>query len=246
MENWDDLKFLLAVHKTGTMVSAAKQLGTNAATVSRRIERLAHSLGVAPFIKRSGDWDLNPAIEDLLHLTEEFEARLQSEQNKLAVSSESTRNVRVRIGAPPIVLRPLLTQNAGAFHSAHPEYQLELHNRTSIEGLGDMDIVVMDVPPMRGKLMTRRVGAFEFEIFSYPDSPDDRSWIGLVAEHEEFEPMRCARAYFQCPPTIRTATFFDALDVARSSRIPVLLPRIIANTDPQLPNRTTRTKTRHW
>ena len=51
MNNWDDLRFLVALSKTGTMTAAAKSLGTNTATVSRRIERLSETLGMPAFIK---------------------------------------------------------------------------------------------------------------------------------------------------------------------------------------------------
>ncbi len=40
MQNWDDLKFCLALHRSGTMTDAARILDTNVATVSRRIARM--------------------------------------------------------------------------------------------------------------------------------------------------------------------------------------------------------------
>ena len=73
------------------------------------------ALGAPPFIKSSGEWRLNPAIADLLDLIEDFDARLNTEANKLALSSESAQTVKLRIGAPPIVLGPLLGRTDGAF-----------------------------------------------------------------------------------------------------------------------------------
>jgi len=231
MENWDDLKFLLAVHKGGTMVSAARQLGTNAATVSRRIERLASSLGAHPFIKVSGDWELNPAVADLLDMIEDFEAKLHAEVNKLALSSDSARTVKLRIGAPPIVLGPLLGAQMGEFYRKHPEYRLELHNRVTSEGLGDVDVMIVDMPPTRGRLITKRVGQYGFKVYGYADSPRNGAWIGVLEELDSFEPMRRARSIFQTPPTLRASTFFDAHMIAKSSRLPVLLPKLLADRD---------------
>ena len=234
MENWDDLKFLLAVHKSGTMVSAARQLGTNAATVSRRLERLANTLGAQPFIKSSGEWNLNPAIGDLLNLIEDFDARLNTQANKLALSSASARTVKLRIGAPPIVLGPLLGAQTGHFYAQHPEYRLELHNRVGSEGLGDVDVMLMDVPPTRGRLITKRVGQYGFKVYSYDDSPRDGAWIGVLEELDSFEPMRRARGIFQTAPIMRASNFHDAQVIAKSSRLPVLLPKILADQDPDL------------
>ena len=40
METWDDLRILLAVHRSGTLSAAARELGVNQSTVSRRVARL--------------------------------------------------------------------------------------------------------------------------------------------------------------------------------------------------------------
>ena len=101
--NWDDLKFFHAVHRTGTMVAAARQLGTNVATVSRRIDRLGEKLGAQVFIKQAGEWVLNPEFRDLLSLVEEFDGRLSAEGNRFAMDHPSASKVTIRIGAPPLV-----------------------------------------------------------------------------------------------------------------------------------------------
>ena len=52
MQNWDDLKFCLALERYQTMTAAARALGTNtAATVSRRIDRLTEEAGEPLFSK---------------------------------------------------------------------------------------------------------------------------------------------------------------------------------------------------
>ena len=46
---WDDLQFFLAVARTGQLSTAARQLRTSHATVSRRIDRLEFALKVKLF-----------------------------------------------------------------------------------------------------------------------------------------------------------------------------------------------------
>jgi DNA-binding transcriptional LysR family regulator len=46
---WDDVRFLLAVLRAGSFTAAARLLGTDQSTVSRRIASLEASLGVALF-----------------------------------------------------------------------------------------------------------------------------------------------------------------------------------------------------
>ena len=49
MTGWDDLRFLLAVCRSGTLASAARTLGCSQPTVSRRMSRLARRHGAALF-----------------------------------------------------------------------------------------------------------------------------------------------------------------------------------------------------
>lgn len=231
MDNWDDLKFFLAVHKSGTMVAAARHLGANVATVSRRIERLGQTLGAPAFIKTSGDWKPNPDLESLLFLIEEFEGKLSAERNQISLKSEGANPVMIRVGAPPIVLGGVLSANVGDFLSKNKGYTIELHNRTSRSGLGDVDVMIMDTPPDRGSLITRRVGNMEFNTYKRAPSGLDDEWVGLVDKHDDFEPMRRARALFRRPPSLRAANFFDAFRISKSTGLPVLLPTFLAKRD---------------
>lgn len=231
MDNWDDLKYFLAVHRSGTMVAAARHLGANVATVSRRIERLGQTLGAPVFIKTSGDWKPNPDLESLLYLIEDFEGKLSAERNQIALKSDAANPVMIRVGAPPIVLGGVLSASVGDFLSKNKGYTIELHNRTSRSGLGDVDIMIMDTPPDRGSLITRRVGKMEFNIFRRTSSDLGDDWVGLVDKHDDFEPMRRARALFRRPPSLRAANFFDAFRVSKSTGLPVLLPTFLAKQD---------------
>ena len=56
MQNWDDLKFCLALERYQTMTAAARALGTNTATVSRRIERLTEEAGEPLFLRDNTQW----------------------------------------------------------------------------------------------------------------------------------------------------------------------------------------------
>lgn len=54
MDNWDDLRFVVALARYGSMANAARHLRTNTATVSRRIKRLNESANAALFLKGMG------------------------------------------------------------------------------------------------------------------------------------------------------------------------------------------------
>lgn len=66
MKNWDDLRFCLALERYATMTAAADHLGTNVATVSRRIERITHEIGETLFVKDGQAWKPTSAAKSLI------------------------------------------------------------------------------------------------------------------------------------------------------------------------------------
>ncbi|MEY8881037.1 LysR family transcriptional regulator [Donghicola sp. XS_ASV15] len=48
MENWNDLRICLALHRYGTMSAAASVIGANVATVSRRIHKCERRSNTRP------------------------------------------------------------------------------------------------------------------------------------------------------------------------------------------------------
>jgi len=59
MQNWDDLKFCLALERYQTMTAAARAVGTNTATVSRRIDRLTEEAGEPLFLQNIASFSEN-------------------------------------------------------------------------------------------------------------------------------------------------------------------------------------------
>ena len=59
--NWDDLRVFLAVARSGQLLAAAKRLGVNHATVSRRLLQLESALGETLVHRRTHGCDLTEA-----------------------------------------------------------------------------------------------------------------------------------------------------------------------------------------
>ena len=66
MFEWDDARYFLAVHRTGSLTSAGRQLGVNQSTVSRRMRSLEEALGARLFVQTQDGHFLSPAGERLL------------------------------------------------------------------------------------------------------------------------------------------------------------------------------------
>lgn len=70
---WDDLQFFLAVARTGQLSTAARQLRTNHATVSRRIDRLEEALSTKLFERNPRGYILTAVGERLVESAREIE-----------------------------------------------------------------------------------------------------------------------------------------------------------------------------
>ena len=97
-QNWDHLRYFLAVARTGTLSAAAEQLGTEHTTVARHIQALEDELNSRLFHKSSSGYGLTDAGERLLAGAEAMESAYVF--TKAAASSEGQPiSGKVRIGA---------------------------------------------------------------------------------------------------------------------------------------------------
>jgi DNA-binding transcriptional LysR family regulator len=97
--NWDDLKIVLAVFRSGNATAAAATLNVSHATVSRRIADIESALGVV-LVDRSGvQWRATPICELIATQAEAME-RQHSEALRLAEGYTSGLGGAVRVSAP--------------------------------------------------------------------------------------------------------------------------------------------------
>src|SRR5690348_8672360 len=72
--NWDDVRIFLAVARAGQILGAARRLGLNHATVSRRVAALEDALKARLFRRLTTGSELTPAGERFLLVAERMEA----------------------------------------------------------------------------------------------------------------------------------------------------------------------------
>ncbi|ETW13077.1 LysR family transcriptional regulator [Roseivivax marinus] len=233
MDNWDDLRFLVALSKTGTMTSAAKLLGTNTATVSRRIERLSEQLGTPAFVKTSEGWRPSDAVKRLIDVSESFEGELQS-----VLNAQSQRNahetVKINMGSIPIVTSQVLFPGLHNRADMLSGIALSFHDRIFREGLGENDIVIMLGQPDSGRIVTRKAGSLSFRLYRHRNTTIGTEWAGLGENHDGYPTMLLGTERFGCPPRVRVDSFLALFALMQATHMPGPLPDILAAQDPDL------------
>ena len=148
---WDDLQFFLAVARTGQLSTAARQLRTSHATVSRRIDRLEFVLKVKLFERNPRGYVLTGMGQRFIETAERMELEAEHLRADLSTGSAAQRGV-VRISAPEGFSNFFFTGVLPEFTAKHPNISLELITIQQIMSLSrkEADIVVVLDPPKAG------------------------------------------------------------------------------------------------
>ena len=136
--NWDDLKYFLTVCQTGSIRSAAEELGVNHATVSRRVKGFEKSLDEQLFERTSKGYIRtefgNEIYNEAIHLQE----RLNTVERRAAGKSE-TLSGEIRVTLPDLMAQNLLMPGFAEFCRQYPEIQLEIIDSTKVFNLANRE-----------------------------------------------------------------------------------------------------------
>lgn len=118
--DWDNLRVFLEIARSETLVQAARRLGMDHSTVSRRLRRFEQQLGSQLFERNNQGAALTPQGYQLLEYARQMESTLQQATEHVAGHDRQLFG-RVRIGATEgfgsYVLAPLLAH----FCHRHPQ-----------------------------------------------------------------------------------------------------------------------------
>jgi DNA-binding transcriptional LysR family regulator len=123
--DWDDIRYFLAVSRTGSIRSAATLLAVNHSTVSRRIGQLEKQLGVRLFEKLPTGYLITPAGDEILDLTERMEEQVNELERKV-YGRDAGLSGKLRITLPQILATHLLMPDLVQFARANPGIELEI------------------------------------------------------------------------------------------------------------------------
>ncbi|MEW6577464.1 MAG: LysR family transcriptional regulator, partial [Pseudomonadota bacterium] len=84
MFDWNDLRFFLAVARTGSTLAAGRSLKVAQATVSRRITMLEEALGTPLFVRSPSGYTLSVRGQAMLPHAERVEREVEALQNSVA------------------------------------------------------------------------------------------------------------------------------------------------------------------
>ena len=120
MIEWDALRVVLAIHRSGSMSAAAELLGVDRATVIRRLDSLETKLKSRLFDRRPDGCSLTAAGRNIIGLVEGVEQAMTALAHR--VEGEDGRpKALVTLAAPGFLLSRVVAPALLTLRAMHPE-----------------------------------------------------------------------------------------------------------------------------
>ena len=240
---WEPLRHFLAAAREQSLSAAARRLGVEHSTVSRRIAGLEQVLGAALVERLPSGLELTPLGTRVARLAKEME-RAAQRIGRLA----SARRSQVRLVVPTGFLA-LLSPELERLRRDHAEIALEIVSTGRRVDLrkGAADIAIRVGPSSDEELVTRKLGDVGFALYasrSYlqrhgkPANVDDLSGHSVIGFQRSLSHMPAAEwlaaRSANAAVVMRSREAVDLLTAVQSGAGLGVLPCFLANLEPSL------------
>ena len=228
--DWDDLRFFLAVARQGSLSAAARRLGVNHATVSRRLAALEAAFGGELFARRPEGYLLNATGAAVLERAEAMESALFSAMSLFDRAEDMSGTVRIT--APRALSEHFLVSRLKPFSDAWPLVDIEMTASDAALSLPrrEADIAVrLNRPREKDATLARRIGRMQWRLVASPDylpgrAPSRWRFVGhqsddAIPEARWLETFRAGR-----PFAFRADSLVAQRDAARMGCGVAILP----------------------
>ncbi len=214
--DWNDVRFFLAVVRSGTLTLAARRLGSDHTTVGRRLTALENALRAKLIDRSPTGCALTSQGERFLSAAEAMESIAAGADEEIG-GADIALSGSVRIGAPDGFGSFFLAPRIKALCDRHPDLQVQIVAISRVFSLSkrEADLAIGLDRPAKGRLMSRKLTDYS---------------LGLYA----------ARSYLESAAAIRTredlaghhfVSYID--DLIFSSELDYL-PQIVKDSRPRL------------
>jgi len=185
--DWDDLRLVLAVCRSGTLSGAARALGVNYSTVFRRINSIEKANKLRLFERHPHGYVMTEAGEAIMRHAERMEEEANAVSRQL-LGKDARLSGPIRLTAPAGVTYYALMPHLESFCKQHPDIDLDLIITSSSLYLerneADLALRIGKRPPQN--YIAREVCKFSFGIYGSPEYIDKNRHLAPL-EHRWIE-----------------------------------------------------------
>lgn len=245
MLQWDDLRFVLALGRAGSLVGAGRLLGVNHSTVQRRLGQMEARLGVRLFERGVEGCTPTAMGEDALALAERLDGEIDGLARRL--HGQDTRLTgTLRVTTTDTLLAGALDGVLAAFSRRHPGIDLDLvvDNRFLSLSKRDADVALRPSRDPPETLVGRRICTIASAVYGPAQDieaeghdPDASGWSWIVPD-DSLAHLPAARAPYASVAHVRAGvrvnTLMGMLAATRAGMGLAALPCFLADPDPAL------------
>lgn len=200
MLDWNDLRYFLAIHRSGNLARAGAELGINATTVSRRLTALEEQVHARLFDRTPDGYVLTEAGKDLVSYAERMETEALSLE-RIVVGADTRAEGSVRVTVTEMLATRFIMPFLHKFNAQHPGVTLEIEctNRTVSLARREADVALRLARPREDNVVAKKLATIPVALYAsqnylaqrgHPKDPD-KSLAGhdvlLFAQSRTFE-----------------------------------------------------------
>lgn len=170
MFEWSDLRYFVAVAKSGSTSGAAQVTRVSQTTVARRISALEDALGLKLIERTQTGSRLTEAGEQLRSAAEHVEAAARAFDEAVETARRRLAGV-IRFTMPPEAVEELMSNPVRRFMEDHPGVKVEIHATQAYLDIanGEADLALRaGRAPDNPDLIVRRLSTIEWACFCSP------------------------------------------------------------------------------
>ena len=181
--DWNNLRYFLELARTGTLAGAARRLGVEHTTVSRRIQALEKEVGEMLFAREAGGHRLTEAGRHLLPGVEAMEAAVLGVERAAPTPGGGPSGL-VRVGATEGFGTQILAPHLARLTQKHPQLSIDLLALPRMLHLSrrEADIVISLERPTRGSVIVTKLADYTLHLYGQREYLARRP---LVAQRED-------------------------------------------------------------
>ena len=167
--DWDHLRFFGELARSGSMAAAARKLGVEHTTVSRRIQALEKQLGAVLFARDAGQWRLTEAGRQLQAVTDAMQTAVDGLENSPLVQAAASEGPAglVRVGATEGFGTQMLAGELARLTLRYPLLSVDLLALPRMLHLSsrEADIVISLERPKRGSVIVTKLADYRLYLY---------------------------------------------------------------------------------
>ncbi|MCA0273694.1 MAG: LysR family transcriptional regulator [Proteobacteria bacterium] len=234
-DNWDDLRFVLAVAEEGSVSGAARRLGVNHATVLRRIAVFEGAARVALFDKSPHGYDVPPMQRGIIEAAREVEQAVQAVRRVLQ-GVRAPLSGEIRVTTTDTFCLCVMPEVLSRLRRAAPDLKVELICSNAHADLArtQAEIAVRPAQQLPDELIGESPARLGFAAFRTRGG-EGEDWLGLSGALSRSLPARWIAANVEPDRIAAAADSFPVLkEMVAGGLGQTILPMILGAGDPRL------------